>query len=337
MANINGRYIGRYQRPYMVAEISGNHYGRIEKALELIEAASSCGADAVKFQCYEPDTITLNCDKNDFTIKAGPWKGRRLHELYSKACTPFSWFPMLFERAKMRGITAFASVFDESSVELLEKLDCPAYKIASMEIVDIPLIDLVAKTGKPVIISTGMAIMSEIDEAMSAVGMAGIPLACVSGYPTPPSEFGLGLLRHLLSRYGDAGISDHSLGSTIPIAATAMGACLIEKHLCLSRGHPIEDAAFSMEPGEFRQMVDDVETTWLALQPKPINTENRELRRSLYVVEDMKAGDVFTKQNLRSIRPFHGLPPRDLPNILGCKARLDIERGTPLQRFMVEV
>ena len=339
MVKIDGRLIARYEPPYIVAEISGNHYGSMEAAVELIKAAKNSGANAVKFQCYEPSTITIDCDKDDFIIKSGPWKGRKLFELYEKAYTPFPWFEDLFQIAKDQGITAFASVFDATSIELMEALGCPAYKIASMEIVDIPLIKRAAETGKPIIVSTGMATMNEVQEAVDEVGMKVIPLACVSGYPTPASEFDLPKLRYLISSYGDVGISDHTTDSVIPIAATALGACVIEKHLCLSRTDPIEDKAFSMEPGEFSKMCRDVRTTWEAMQtkkPAPLIESSRELRRSLYVVQDMKAGDVFTEANVRSIRPFHGLPPRDLPNILGQKAKIDIERGTALRRMMVE-
>tara|TARA_R110000868_G_scaffold5117_3_gene31633 strand:- start:3097 stop:4116 length:1020 start_codon:yes stop_codon:yes gene_type:complete len=338
MVKIDGRLIARYEPPYIVAEISGNHYGKIEAAIELIKAAKNAGANAVKFQCYEPGTITIDCDKDDFILKSGPWRGRKLFELYEKAYTPFSWFGDLFQIARDQGITAIASVFDKSSLVLLEGLGCPAYKIASMEIVDIPLIQMAAVTGKPVIISTGMATMNEIQEAVDEVGMKVIPLACVSGYPTPPSEFDLPKLKYLITSYGDAGISDHTLGSVVAIAATAMGACVIEKHLCLSRTDPIEDKEFSMEPNEFARMCKDVRVTWEAMQvkkPAPVIESSRELRRSLYVVQDMKAGDVFTEANVRSIRPFHGLPPRHLPKVLGQKAKIDIERGTALRMAMV--
>lgn len=337
--NIAGREINGSQPPYLIAEVSCNHCGDFDKALALIRAAKDAGADACKFQAYTPDTITIDCDKPDFIMREGPWKGRKLYELYQKAHTPFRWFPDLFGAAAECGITAFASVFDRTSVDALEKLDCPAYKIASMEITDIPLIKYAAKTGKPLIISTGMANENEI----VAAGTATNPnqdvafLACTSGYPAPVSESGLCKFKRLYDKYGVYGISDHSLGLDVAVAATAMGAQIIEKHLCLSRQDPTEDAAFSMEPLEFKRMCEVVRSIWQAMQPSKAQSEEpqRQARRSLYVVEDIKAGEPFTERNVRSIRPGYGMAPKELPNVLGRYASRNIERGSRLELDMI--
>lgn len=335
---IDGTRIGL--SPYIVAEISCNHCGDIERAFELINVAKDSGADAVKFQAYTADTITLDSDKPDFIIKDGPWKGRRLYELYTVAQTPWEWWPHLFKTAHDLDITIFASVFDYSSVSMLEGLDCPAYKIASMEIVDIPLIKHAASTGKPLIISTGMASEEEIYEAVYAV--TNIPanycvLSCVSGYPTPIEEANLERFLDLHSNLPYVGISDHTLGWEIPVAATALGAAIIEKHLCLSRSDPTEDAAFSLEPHEFKKMCDTIRAIWQALQPSEAKSEesSRQLRRSLYVTEDMKKGEMFTEANVRSIRPGYGMAPKFLPKILGCFATQEIARGTALREEMI--
>lgn len=332
---IAGRKIGQGQPPYLICEVSCNHCGDFIEAKRLIDAAKLSGADAVKFQCYEPDEITLACNKPDFIIKDGPWKGRQLHELYTKAHTPRSWFPELFDHAKMRDITMFASVFSPEGVDFLEHLGCPAYKIASMEIVDLPLIQRADKTGKPLIISTGMATDDEVFAATWDNGQCSehAVLHCVSGYPTPVRESGLGLLRARLDHYMHAGISDHTLGWEVAVAATVMGAEIIERHFTLSRGNGSEDSDFSLTPTEFRHMATAVRDIWAARfsAAAPASEESsRQLRRSLYVVEDIKAGEMFTDTNVRSIRPAYGLPPRMLPEILKMRAGQDIERGTPL-------
>lgn len=334
---IKDREIGPSYPPYVVAEISGNHRGSIKEARALIAAAKQAGADACKFQCYEASTITIDCNHPDFTIRSGPWKGRKLYELYSETQTPLDWFPALFECARENNITAFASVFDRSSIDALEKLDCPAYKIASMEIIDIPLIKYAAKTGKPLIISTGMATEEEIDAALWAAGEPDTAiLHCVSEYPTPVKEAQLRRFTHIWWR--PKGISDHTLDWEIPVAATALGASIIEKHFTDSRNNGSEDAAFSLEPEEFREMTYKVRQIWQAMQPSEANSEesSRQLRRSLYVVADMAAGELFTEQNVRSIRPSYGLAPKNLSDVVGRKAIKDIKRGTALAWDLME-
>ena len=339
---IAGREIGSAHSPYVIAELSCNHLGSLDEAKTLIRAAKICGADAIKFQAYTADSITLDCDNPDFIVKEGPWKGRRLYELYTVAQTPFEWFPALFEEAKRHGITAFASVFDPSSVDMLEKLGCPAYKIASMEIVDLSLIKYAAKTGKPLIISTGMASWKEVYDASFAADMGMGPrsafLHCISGYPASIEESKLEMIQKLQRYQFGSGISDHTLGWEIPVAATALGATIIEKHLTMSRSSVSEDAAFSLEPEEFAEMCMKVRQIWRAMQPSEAKSEesSRQLRRSLYVVEDMHVGDIFTRQNVRSIRPSYGLPPKNLSDILGRKAIKDIKRGTALSWDLME-
>jgi pseudaminic acid synthase len=331
--NIAGREIGPDQPPYIVAEISGNHIGDISIARELIVAAKQAGADAVKFQAYEADTITIDCDKPDFIIKDGPWKGRKLHELYSKAQTPFAWFPQLFAWAKEVGITCFASVFDPSSVDMLEGLGCPAYKIASMEIVDIPLIQYAAKTGKPLIISTGMAAGMEVADAWEATSFSQTAfLHCVSSYPTPIGKANLSGLKRLIDSGFPMGISDHTDGWIAPVLAITLGARIVEKHLKRSRYDDTEDAAFSLTPEQFSKMAVECELAWYAMRAPTATSEesSRQLRRSLYAVADIKVGEALTTANVRSIRPAYGLPPKELPNVLGKKAATDIERGTAL-------
>jgi len=322
--------------PYIIAEISGNHGGMQGNALRLISAAKRAGADAVKFQAYTADTITLDCNKPDFIMKDGPWAGRKLHELYKKAQTPFSWFPSLFDKARKDGITPFASVFDRLSVDVLEKLDCPAYKIASFEITDLPLIQYAGDTWKPLIVSTGMAANGEISAARSSIKGECEFLHCISGYPTPIEQANLGRMGQLAAQYGSAGISDHTLGWEIPVAATVMGATIIEKHLCLSRDDDTEDASFSLTPPEFKHMVDTVHSVWQAMQPSEAVSQeaNRQARRSLYVVRDMNQGDVFTDKTVRSIRPGYGLLPAMLSTVIGKRAAVAIERGTALTMDM---
>lgn len=333
--NIAGREIEGNNPPYCVAEISGNHCGKLETALKLIKAAKDCGADAVKFQCYTPDELTLNSDKEDFIIKEGLWKGRKLYDLYESAYTPREWFGWIFEQGKRSGITVFSSVFSKEGVDFLEEMGCPAYKIASMEITDIPLIQYAASKGKPIIFSTGMASFEEKVEACRVAGDC-LPLACISGYPTPIAEVRLGMGWSIFPKIG---ISDHTKGIEIPIAATVLGACLIEKHFTLDRSNGSEDAEFSLEPHEFKQMVKSVKNVWQAMQPSESKSEeaSRQLRRSLYVVEDVKNGEVFTEKNVRSIRPSYGMPPKELPSILeNCCATMDIPAGTALKEEMIQ-
>ncbi len=334
---IGTREISSKEPPYIVAEISGNHCGKKQWALDLIKAAKDAGADAVKLQCYTPETITLDCDKPDFIIKDGPWKGRKLYELYQSTYTPWGWFPDLFEHAKSIGIALFSSVFDNSSVDFLEKLGCPAYKIASMEITDTNLIAYAAQTGKPLIISAGMASWEDIGGARAAAGEnKPLFLHCVSGYPTPEEEANLAVLR---AGTWAAGVSDHTDGRTyaIPVAATALGAVMIEKHLILSRETETEDSGFSLVPTEFEDMVYGVKAAWRAMQSsKPKSEESsRQARRSLYVIKDMKAGEKLTTENVRSIRPAYGLPPSMLSKVVGYRASRDIECGTALTKEML--
>lgn len=330
---IDNREISPNFPPYIVAEISCNHTGSIDRAYDLIERAKHAQADAVKFQCYTADAMTIDCKRPDFEIKDGPWRGRSFYSLYKKNETPPEWFPRLFAHARKHKITAFASVFDRAGVDLLEKLDCPAYKIASFEIVDLPLIKYAAATGKPIIISTGMATFMEMQDALDAAPGATF-LHCVSEYPTPIGHANLGRLAGFtIPRFG---VSDHSISPEVPIAATALGACMIEKHL-RGKGYYGADAGFSLTPMEFGKMVTQVRNTWAAMQSPVGDPEaaSRQFRRSLYVVEDVKAGEPFTETNVRSIRPGFGLPPRELERVLAGKAARDIARGTPLTVDMI--
>lgn len=334
---IQNRKIGDEYSPYLIAEISCNHMGSLDKAMRLIQQAKDAGADAAKFQLYSPDSMTLNIGTGDFVIQEGPWKGRKMYELYAKAQTPKDWFPTLISYGKTIGIAVFASVFDKASVDYLESLDCPAYKIASFEITDTPLIAYAAQTKKPLIISTGMASMEEIDQAALATGDNDdfAMLHCVSGYPTPLEEANLHKFVTLSNQWGPCGISDHSEGLIIPVAATALGACIIEKHLIELPWDNTEDALFSMTPDEFQHMAASVRNVWQSLRPaeqaSPSEISSTQLRRSLYVVQDVKNGEKFTEENVRSIRPGYGLAPKLLSEVLGAVATQDIKRGTPLK------
>jgi sialic acid synthase SpsE len=396
---IDGRRIGAGEPPFIVAELSGNHNGDLGRALALVEAAHAAGADAVKLQTYTADTLTIDCDGPQFRIESGPWAGRRLYDLYASAHTPWDWHQPLFDRARSLGLSIFSTPFDPSSVAFLERFDPPAYKIASFEAVDLPLIECVAATGRPLVLSTGLATFEEIDEAITAVkqGAAAIPhvlpswphslrpstrhgqstswttgtspvvtrsfdvsgqdkddggtrrgglilLHCVSGYPSAPEEAGLGRMAALAARTGLAvGLSDHSLGSTVAVAATALGAVMIEKHLTLSRADGGPDAAFSMEPDEFATLARDCRTAWRAAngsaEPGRAGSEQASavFRRSLFIVDDVAAGAVFTPANVRSIRPGHGLAPKHLPQVLGRRAACALTRGTPLAWEMIAV
>lgn len=334
---IAGRDIGPGQPPYIIAEVSANHGGKIDRALELIDAAKVVGADAVKFQCYSAETITLDCDRPEFTIKDGPWAGRRLYDLYQETQTPLAWFPLLAERAKAVGIAWFASCFDRSSVDLMVQLGAPAIKIASFEIVDTPLIEYAAKTHLPLIISAGMATLPEAQAAHWACvrghghGSNYMILHCISGYPAPIEE------SNLQQFYGVAGISDHTLGIEVPIAATALGAAIIEKHFRLGHHPRTEDSAFSLDRFEFTEMARAVRRTWSAMQDVEKKSEEpqKQLRRSLFVVEPVKAGEAFTEDNVRSIRPGAGLPPGEIAQVIGKKAARDVERGEPMSWELV--
>ena len=338
---IGRRQIGPGNPVYVVAELSANHNGSFERAAQIVHAAKAAGADAIKLQTYTPDTITLRSDREAFRIKGGTlWDGRTLHELYAEASLPWEWHVRLQKIAQDVGLELFSSPFDESAVDFLETLKVPAYKIASPELVDLPLIAKAARTGKPMIISTGMATSEEIQDALDAARQAGAGdialLKCTSAYPSPPEEMNLRTIPELARKFGVlAGLSDHTTGITIPVAATALGAHIIEKHLTLSRADGGPDSAFSLEPHEFAAMVSAVRTAESALGslqigPAPGETASRAFRRSLFVVENMNKGEVFTTKNVRSIRPADGLQPRHLGEILGKMSSRDIESGTPL-------
>jgi len=343
---ISGRTIGPGCPPFIIAEMSGNHNADLSRALDLIEAAKEAGADAVKLQTYTADTITIDYDGPGFVIEAGIWQGRRLYELYDQAHTPWDWHQHLFERASKLGIAIFSTPFDPTAVAFLEDLGAPAYKIASFELVDIPLIDLVARTGKPMIMSTGLASPADIAEAVQAVRRAGAPdpilLHCTSGYPTPPREMNLRTMQHLAEAHDViTGLSDHTLGTAVSVAAVALGAKVIEKHFTLRRADGGPDAEFSLEPAELKRLVEDCRAAWESLGSIDygrVESEeaNKDLRRSLYVVSDVRRGDRLTSENIRSIRPGFGLPPKHLPEVLGRIATQDLRRGTPLDWSMFQ-
>lgn len=342
---IAGRKIGAGEPPYIVAELSGNHNGDIGRALALIDAAKAAGADAVKLQTYTADTITIDHDGPEFLVHGGPWDGRRLYELYQEAHTPWDWHPRLFEHARSIGIEIFSSPFDPTAVELLDSLGAPAFKIASFELIDIPLIETCARTGKPLIMSTGLASAQEITEAVEAAKRAGdggvILLHCTSAYPAPAADMNLRTLEHLARRHGVAvGLSDHTLGVTVSVAAVALGACFIEKHVTLSRAEGGVDSHFSLEPHELERLVKECREAWEALgvvrdEEAPSEAASRDHRRSLYVVADIAKGDLLTTANVRSIRPGHGLPPKHLPDVLNRRASRDLARGSPLDWSML--
>lgn len=339
---INQRYIGGPAEPtYIVAELSANHHQNIKEAERLLHAAKDAGADAVKLQTYTPDTLTIRCDNAHFQIDKGTiWEGRTLYDLYSEAYTPWEWQPKLKTVAEDLGLDLFSTPFDFTAADFLEQMEVPAYKIASFELVDLPLVRRVAQTGKPMILSTGMATLGEIDEAMRTAREAGATqialLKCTSAYPAKPEEMNLHTIPHLAQAFGvPVGLSDHTLGVAVPVAAVALGACIVEKHFTLSRETPGPDSAFSLEPHEFRAMVEAIRITEKALGQVYYGigqeeAKSRSFRRSLFVVKNIKAGEIFTVDNVRSIRPSYGLPPKHLEDVLGRKAARDIERGTPL-------
>lgn len=343
---IAGRPIGPDHPPYIVAELSGNHNGDLDRALTLIEMARDAGADAVKLQTYTADTITIDHDSPEFRITGGLWDGRSLHELYDEAHTPWAWHQALFDKARDVGITIFSAPFDGTAVDFLETLNVPAYKIASFEAVDLPLIARVAATGKPMIISTGMANRDEIGEAVTAARDAGckdiVLLHCVSGYPAPPGDSNLRTIADIAERFDAVvGLSDHTLGTAVSVAAVSLGATLIEKHVTLSRADGGPDSSFSLEPDELALLVSSCRDAWEALgtvdyERKESEAGNAIFRRSLYVVEDIAAGEIITDAHVRSIRPGFGLAPKHLPQILGRRAKTDIVRGTAVSWDLVE-
>ena len=336
---IAGRKISQDQPPYIIAELSANHNGKLETALQIIEEAAKAGADAVKLQTYRPDTITLNSDAEEFKIKGGLWDGRTLYELYEEAHMPWEWHKPLFEHAQKIGIPIFSSPFDTSAVDLLEDLNAPAYKIASFEAVDLPLIRYVAATGKPMIISTGMADAEEIQEAITAAQEGGCTelaiLHCVSGYPAPAEDYNLRIIPDMIERFGlVTGLSDHTLDNTTAIASVVLGASIIEKHFTLNRNGRGPDDSFSLEPADLAALCRDSKTAWKALGQvdygrKSSEQDNVQFRRSLYFVKDMKAGDMITQDCIRSVRPGYGLPPKMVEVILGKRLAHDVRANTP--------
>jgi pseudaminic acid synthase len=343
---INDRAIGPGNPAYIIAELSANHNHDFERAVQLIQAAKEAGADAIKLQTYTPDTITIDSDDPLFRSRSPLWEGRTLYDLYGEAYTPWEWQPRLKEIAVELGMDLFSTPFDFTAVDFLETMQVPAYKIASFEVVDIPLIRRIAQTGKPIIMSTGMATLGEIDEAVSAIRETGngqlALLKCTSAYPAPPEEANLRTIPHLAAAFDVvAGLSDHTLGIQVPVAAVALGACIIEKHFTLARADGGPDSAFSLEPQEFAEMVAAVRVAEKALGKVHYgitakDAESRAFRRSLFVVRDVSAGEVFTSENVRSIRPAHGLHTRYLDDVLGQHAARDIQRGTPLAWELID-
>ena len=336
--NIAGRKIGTQFPPYVIAEMSANHNGNLDAALRIIDEAHQAGADAVKIQTYRPDTITLNSDRADFKIEDGLWAGRSLYELYEWAHTPWEWHPKLFEHAHKQGITIFSSPFDNTAVDLLEELGAPAYKIASFEAIDLPLIRYVASTGKPMIISTGMADADEIQEAIDAAREAGCKelaiLHCVSGYPAPASDYKLRTLVDMQQRFNlIVGLSDHTLDNTTSIASVALGASIIEKHFTLDSKGGGPDDSFSVEPRQLLELCESVRTAWLAMGKIDYGRKSSELgnikfRRSLYFVKPLKAGARVPADAVRSVRPGFGLAPKYLDKVVDSVLTADVEFGT---------
>jgi pseudaminic acid synthase len=337
---IDGRVIGPDEPPYIIAELSANHNGRLETAVAIIEQAKAAGADAVKLQTYRPDTITLDSDSEQFRIKGGLWDGRTLYELYQEAHMPWAWHAPLFAHARKLGITIFSSPFDNTAVDLLEDLNAPAYKIASFEAVDLPLIRYVASTGKPMIISTGMADADEIGEAVEAAMAGGCEqlaiLHCVSGYPAPASDYNLRTITDMIGRFGlVTGLSDHTLDNTTAITSVAMGASIIEKHFTLDRNGGGPDDSFSLEPAEMAALCRDARTAWTALGRvdygrKLSERGNAQFRRSLYFVKDLKAGDLITADAVRSVRPGFGAPPKLFDSLIGKRVKNDCAANSPV-------
>lgn len=338
---INGRRIGPGQRPYLIAEMSGNHNQSLQRALEIVDAAAESGADAIKLQTYTADTMTLNLHAPGFVIDDpnSLWNGRQLYDLYREAHTPWEWHGPIMERARQRGIDCFSSPFDFSAVDFLETLDVPAYKIASFENTDLPLIEKVARTGKPMIISNGMATVAEIGEAVATARRGGaggiVLLKCTSAYPATPETINLATIPNLAETFGCVvGLSDHTMGCGVAVAAVALGATVIEKHFTLRRADGGVDSAFSMEPAEFRMMREEVDRARLAMGTvsyggTSAEEGSREHRRSLYIAKDLQPGDVLDRENLRSVRPGFGLPPKFLDTFLGKRVARAIPAGTP--------
>lgn len=339
---LNGRRIGSNEPTYIIAEMSANHNQSFDEAVRILHAAKEAGADAIKLQTYTADTMTLSSEKEHFQIGKGTiWEGRSLYDLYGEAYTPWEWQPKLKVIAEDLEIDLFSTPFDSSSVDFLEEMGVPAYKVASFELVDIALIEKIARTGKPMIMSTGMATLNEIEEAVQAARKAGATqialLKCTSAYPAPPEEMNLRTISHLAETFQvPVGLSDHTMGIAVPIASVALGACIIEKHLTLSRNTPGPDSAFSLEPDEFKAMVEAVRVAEQALGGARYGVTEHEaasraFRRSLFVVRDIRVGEEFTAENIRSIRPGNGLAPKHLREVLGKHAMRELKAGTPLE------
>ena len=337
---IDGRPIGPDHPPFVICELSANHNGSLDRMLELVDAAAATGCDAIKIQTYTPDTMTLQSDRPEFRIEGGLWDGYTLYDLYSEAQTPYDWHPAIFERARARGVTLISTPFDVTAVELLESLDVPAYKIASFELTDLPLVAAVARRGKPMIMSTGLATLAEIDEAVRTARQAGcdeiVLLHCVSSYPAPDEDSNLRTIPVLRQAFGvPIGLSDHTHGSAVSVAAVALGACVIEKHFTLARADGGPDSAFSLEPGEFAQLCRSVRQGWTALGHVSFDLVGQErgnvmFRRSIFASRDIAEGEPLSAENVRIVRPGHGLEPRFLRTVLGRKARRAIARGEPV-------
>lgn len=342
MIKIGHREIGRHTKPFIIAEMSGNHNQSLERALRLVELAAEAGVDALKLQTYTPDTITLEVHTGEFFIQddANLWKGNSLYNLYKEAYTPWEWHEAIFNRAKELGLLAFSSPFDETAVDFLEALNVPAYKIASFENVDIPLIRKVARTGKPIIISTGMATVAELDEAVRSARSEGneqiILLKCTSTYPSTPANSNLATIPHMREMFGtEIGLSDHTMGVGVSVAAVTLGATVIEKHFTTLRAEGGVDSAFSMEPHELKMLVEETGRAWQSLGhiqygPTAAEKDSTKFRRSLYIGEDLKAGDILTVENLRNVRPGLGLPTKYYDLVLGKSVKQDVKKGTPL-------
>ncbi|MEG0259812.1 MAG: pseudaminic acid synthase [Lysinibacillus sp.] len=342
MIQIGDNKIGRTEKPFIIAEMSGNHNQSLERALKIVDLAAEAGADAVKLQTYTPDTMTLDIHTGEFFIESDTnlWKGQSLYNLYKEAYTPWEWHEVIFNRCKEHGMVAFSSPFDETAVDFLETLNVPAYKIASFENVDIPLIKKVASTGKPIIISTGMASIAELDDAVQAIKSQGneqiILLKCTSTYPATPENSNIATIPHMKELFGtEIGLSDHTMGIGVSVAAVTLGAVVIEKHFTISRADGGVDSSFSLEPNELKMLVEETERAWRSLGtvtygPTSVEKPSLEYRRSLYIGKDLKAGDILTKENIRVIRPGYGLAPKHLELIVGKRVKMDAVKGTPL-------
>jgi pseudaminic acid synthase len=342
---IDNRSISNNSTPYIIAELSANHNGSISRAFESILAAKESGVDAIKIQTYTADTMTIDCDREEFQIAGGLWNGYSLYDLYKEAQTPYEWHKPLFDYAKKIGVTIFSSPFDSTAVDLLEELNTPAYKIASPEIIDLPLIKYVAQTKKPMIISTGMANLDEISEAVGVARENGcqdlVLLHCISSYPAPFEQSNLRTIPDLAEKFNVlVGLSDHTMGTVVATTSVALGACVIEKHFTLSRDDKGPDSEFSLEPDELKQLCQDTKTAWQSLgkagyERKSAEEANVKFRRSIYAIKDIKKGEQFTKDNVQRIRPGFGLAPKYYEQILGRTAKFDIRRGAPLSFNLV--